>query len=131
MKVALDLLHEGRNAGSVGYLLAARLWGDHLVDRSKGRTRADIAERVTPAGHAAVGGDLEHDDVERRNRRGALPEAGDAGVIGNADVMCADVADLHGSAPPGCYCFSDDAWFRRARARTVKRAANATGMMRT
>ena len=61
-----------------------------------GRPRTDIAKRVAPTRDAGVGRNLHHHDIERRNRRGALPEARHPGIVGDADVMGPDVGDQHG-----------------------------------
>ncbi|MBA7714535.1 hypothetical protein ES703_123561 [subsurface metagenome] len=64
MQIALDLFHEGGNSGGVRHLLATGLRRDHLVDRSIGRERADIAEGIAPAGETCVCGDFDQNDVE-------------------------------------------------------------------
>ena len=97
MQVALDLFHEGGNISRVGNLEAARLRRDHFLDGGAGRPRADIGKGVAPAGDAGIGGNLDHHDFQRRDRRGALLEARDPGVIGDADMVRPDIGDQHGS----------------------------------
>jgi hypothetical protein len=54
------------------------------------------------AGTVPQYGDLDDHHIECGNGRGALLEAGDARVVGNADVMCPDVRNDHGGLPfPG------------------------------
>ena len=63
------------------------------------RPRTDVAEGIAPAGEPGVGRDLDQHDVERRNRRGALLEARNARVVGDADVVRPDIGDQHGFPP--------------------------------
>ena len=95
MQIALDLFHEGRDSGRIRDFLARGLRRDHLLDRRARGPRADVRKGIAPAGEAGVGRDLDQNHIERRDRRGALPEARYAGVIGNADVVRPDVGDQH------------------------------------
>src|SRR6516165_9453865 len=95
MQIAMDLLHESGDCGGIGNLLATRLRRDHFLYRRAGASWADVAEGVAPAGEAGIGRNLDDDNVERRNRRGALPKARSARVIGNADMVRPDVRDQH------------------------------------
>ena len=97
MQVALDLFHEGGNISRVGNLEALRLRRDHFLDGSVGCPRADIRKGIAPAGDAGIGGDLDHDDLQRGYGGSALLEARDPGVIGDADVVRPDIGDQHGS----------------------------------
>ena len=72
MQVALDLFHEGGNACRVGNLEALRLRRDHFLDGGAGGPRADIRKGVAPAGDAGIGGNLDHDDFQRRDGRRRL-----------------------------------------------------------
>jgi hypothetical protein len=99
MQVALDLFHEGGNTCRVGDLLALRLRRNHFLDGGAGGSRADIGKGIAPASDAGIGGNLDHDDFQRRDGSRALLEARDTGVIGNADMMRPDIGDQHGSPP--------------------------------
>ena len=96
MQIALDLFHEGGDSGCIRNRVAAGLRRDHFVDGGEGCPRADIAEGIAPAGDAGIGRNLDHDDLQRRNCRSALPEARHPGIIGDADMMGPDVGDQHG-----------------------------------
>jgi hypothetical protein len=96
VKVALDVFHEGRNVLGIWCLLASGLRRDHLVDGCASSLRANVTKGIAPAGEAGIRRDLDEGHIKRSNGRGPLPEAGDAGVIGNADVVCPDVGDQHG-----------------------------------
>src|SRR5205807_279795 len=102
MQVALDLFHEGWNFSRVGDLEAAYLRRNHFLDGGIAGSRADIGKGVSPAGDAGIGGNLDHDDFQRRDGRSALLEARHAGVIGNADMVRPDVGDQHGSLQSRC-----------------------------
>jgi hypothetical protein len=112
MQLALDLFHEGGDAGGVGHRQAANLRRDHLVDRGAGGSRADIGEGIAPAGDAGVGRDFDQHDIDRRGGGNAMPEAGHAGIIGNADMVRPDVRDQH-AVSPFFECRHDPAWAGR------------------
>ena len=68
VQVALDAIHERRNAGGIRDLEAARLRRNHLGDGLCGRLRTHVAPGVAPAGQPGVSRNLDDDDVDRRDR---------------------------------------------------------------
>jgi hypothetical protein len=91
MQVALDLFHEGGNICRVGNLEPLRLRRNHFLDGGAGGSRTDIGKGIAPAGDAGIGGNLNHDDFQRRNCRRTLLETRDPGVIGDADMVRPDI----------------------------------------
>src|SRR6266566_8039136 len=95
VQVALDLLHERRDSRRIRDIEAARLRRNHLLDGGAGAPWADVTESVAPAGDPGIRRDLDDHHVERGDRGSTLPEARNASVIRNAQMVRPDVRDLH------------------------------------
>ncbi len=99
MQIALDPVHETRNALGIRSFEAAGLRRNHLVNGCHSCPRADIGKGIAPSGEACIGRDLDDNHVERGNCRGALPETRRTCVERDTDVVCLEVCDQHASLP--------------------------------
>src|SRR5712672_4315679 len=98
MQIALNAIHESRNALGIGNFEASGLWRNHLFNGCYSCPWAGITEGIAPAGEAGVRRKLDDDHIERGNCRGALFETRNACVERNTDVVCLDVCDQHAPA---------------------------------